>query len=169
MLQQIRLSDVWVIVPHTTIVRLSWHESILWVTNVLTINAPKLSRICWPLFVGPLQGAQGQDIPRFKSWVPWPRKLYRKARIVGAKGPGNWHSGKKRHININLFGQWPSAGRDFSRSGVPGSKIIYVISSEPKEHKSFRPGIWLGSPVTRVTEQSLMCQSFMCLFCSLNT
>ena len=37
-----------------------------------------------------------------------------------------------------------------SRSGVQGSKI-YVLSSEPKEHKSFCPGSRPGRPVTGVT------------------
>ena len=50
-----------------------------------------------------------------------------------------------------------------SPSGDQGSKI-YVLSSEPKEHKSFCPGTWPGRPVTRVTEKSFMCKHFMCLF-----
>ena len=58
-----------------------------------------------------------------------------------------------------------------SRPGGRGSKF-YVLSSEPKEHKSFCPDTRPGGPVTRLTGKSFMCKSFMCksfmcLFCSL--
>ena len=42
-----------------------------------------------------------------------------------------------------------------------------MLSSEPKEHKSFCPDTRPGGLVTGVTRQSFMCKSFMCLFCSL--
>ena len=61
----------------------------------------------------------------------------------------------------------PSGDRGVSRPGGQGSKF-YVLSSEPKEHKSFGPDTRPGEPVTEVTGQSFMCQSFMCLFCSLD-
>ena len=73
---------------------------------------------------------------------------------------------RKRHININLFGRWPLRWPGVSRPGSQGSKI-YVLSSEPKEHKSFCPDTRPGRPVTGVTGQSFMWKSFMCLFCSL--
>ena len=44
---------------------------------------------------------------------------------------------------------------------------FYVLSSEPKEHKSFCPDTRPGGPVTGATGKNLMCKSFMCLFCSL--
>ena len=43
-----------------------------------------------------------------------------------------------------------------------GSKF-YVLSSEPKEHKSFCPDTRPGGPVTGATGKSFMCKSFMCL------
>ena len=61
--------------------------------------------------------------------------------------------------------------RGVSRSGVQRSKIN-VLSSEPKEHKlhkSLCPGTWPGRLVSGVTGQSVMCQSCMCVFCSLNS
>ena len=60
----------------------------------------------------------------------------------------------------------PPRDRGVSRPGGQGSKF-YVLCSEPKEHKSFGLDTRPGGPVTEVTGQSFMCQSFMCLFCSL--
>ena len=65
-------------------------------------------------------------------------------------GGGGMGQERKRHVNINLFGRWTVRWGGFSRSGIQGSKI-YVLSLEPKEHKSFRPGARPGRPVTRVT------------------
>ena len=45
---------------------------------------------------------------------------------------------------------------------------FHVLSSEPKELKSFCPDTRPGGPVTGATGKSFMCKSFMCLFCSLN-
>ena len=67
---------------------------------------------------------------------------------------------RKRHINRSF------RDRGVSRPGGQGSKF-YVLSSEPKEHKSFCPDTRPGGPVTRATGKSFMCKSFMCLFCSL--
>ena len=72
-------------------------------------------------------------------------------------------SGKKRHINIILFPGDSSSDRGVSRPGGQGSNV-YVLSSEPKEHKSFAMGTRPGGPVTGATGQSFMCSSFLCLF-----
>ena len=53
-------------------------------------------------------------------------------------------------------------GGGVSRSGVQGSKI-YVLCSEPKEHKSFFLGTRLGRPVTGVTGRAL-CAKVLCAF-----
>ena len=60
----------------------------------------------------------------------------------------------------------PSGDRVVSRPGGQGAKF-YVLSSEPKEHKSFCPDTRPGRPVTGATGKSFMCKNFMCLFCSL--
>ena len=73
---------------------------------------------------------------------------------------------RKRHINIIFLAGDPSGDRGVSRPGGQGSKF-YVLSSEPKEHKSFCPDTRPGGPVTGATGKSFMCKSFMCLFCSL--
>ena len=71
---------------------------------------------------------------------------------------------RKRHININLFGRWPLRWPGGLSTGRPWGSKIYVLSSEPKVHKSFCPGTRPGGPVTELTGQSFMWQSFMCLF-----
>ena len=70
------------------------------------------------------------------------------------------------HININILDGDPSGDRGVSRPGGQGSKF-YVLSSEPKEHKSFCPDTRPGGPVTGATRKCFMCKSFTCLFCSL--
>ena len=74
---------------------------------------------------------------------------------------------KGTQTQIFLAGD-PSGDRGVSRPGVQGSKF-YVLSSEPKEHKSFCPDTRPGGPVTGATGKSFMCKSFMCLFCALLT
>ena len=72
-------------------------------------------------------------------------------------------SGKKKAHKHKSF--WPvtplvtggSPDREASESK------FYVLSSEPKEHKSFCPGTRPGGPVTGATGNNLMCKSFMCL------
>ena len=91
------------------------------------------------------------------------------AFTVITKHGGGDSQERKRHININIFVAGdPSGDRGVSRPGGQGSKF-YVLSSEPKEHKSFCTDTRPGRPVTGVTSQSFMCQSFMCLFCSLDS
>ena len=63
---------------------------------------------------------------------------------------------RKRHTNINVWAGDRLAGRGVSQSGVQGSKI-HVLSSEPKEHKSFCAGARPGRLVAGVTGQSFMC------------
>ena len=75
-------------------------------------------------------------------------------------------SGKKKAHEHKSF--WPVTPpvTGGSPTGGQGSKF-YVLSSEPKEHKSFCPDTRPGGPVTGATRKSFMCKSFMCLFCSL--
>ena len=84
----------------------------------------------------------------------------------GKSRRGDREQERKRHININLLSGDCPVGGGVSRSGGQGSKT-YLLSSEPKEHKSFCPGTRPGRPVTGVTGQTFMCKSFMCLFCFL--
>ena len=78
-------------------------------------------------------------------------------------------SGKKKaHKHKSFWPVTPPVTGGVSRPGGQGSKF-YVLSSEPKEHKSFCPDTRPGGPVTGATGKSFMCKSFMCLFCSLDS
>ena len=76
-----------------------------------------------------------------------------KARKLHCKQEASNCSGKKKAHKHKSF--WPVTG-GFSRPGGRGSKI-YVLSSEPKEHKSFGPDTRTGGPVTGATGQSSIC------------
>ena len=68
-------------------------------------------------------------------------------------------SGKKKaHKHKYFWPVTPPASGGVSRPGGQGSKF-YVLSSEPKEHKSFCPDTRQGGPVTGATEKSFMCKS----------
>ena len=66
------------------------------------------------------------------------------------------------HIDINHFDSDTSGEGAVSWPGGQRSKI-YVLSSEPKEQKSFAGGTRSGRSVTGVTGQSFMCKTLMCL------
>ena len=71
---------------------------------------------------------------------------------------------RKRHININLF--WPvtrPGDRGVSRPGGQGSKF-YVLSSEPKEHKSFFSGYPTGRTGDRGDRKKFYVQKVLCAF-----
>ena len=65
-------------------------------------------------------------------------------------------SGKKKaHKHKYFWPVTPPVTGGVSRPGGQGSKF-YVLSSEPKEHKSFCPDTRPGGPVTGETRKSFM-------------
>ena len=74
----------------------------------------------------------------------------------GVSRTGPLSSGKKKAHKQKSF--WPvttPVTGGVSRPGGQGSEI-YVLCSEPKEHKSFCPDTRPGRPVTGVNGQSFM-------------
>ena len=79
------------------------------------------------------------------------------------------YSGKKKaHKHESFWPVTPPVTGGVSRPGGQGSKF-YVLSSEPKEHRSFCPDTRPGGLVTGASGKCFMCKSCMCLFCSLLT
>ena len=81
--------------------------------------------------------------------------------------PSGKEKAHKHKENFPVTAQMGRGSPDRVARGLPtggqGSKV-YVLCTEPKEHKHFRPGTRPGGSVTRVTEKLFMCQMFMCLF-----
>ena len=82
------------------------------------------------------------------------------------RGHGTLSGKKKAHKHKSFWPVTPPVTGG-SPDREAGSKF-YVLSSEPKEHKSFCPDTRPGGPVTGATRKCFMCKSFMCLFCSLH-
>ena len=68
----------------------------------------------------------------------------------------NYNQDRKKAHEHKYFWSLTARWGAIPRSGGQGSEI-YVVSSKPKENKSFYPGTRKGRPVTGVTGQSFMC------------